>query len=995
MRENVVTVATFMRSLLTDCIGTVMFEPEQWEYIPQPDHFDRGYFNERLKHPNAVNDRTKKRLILVFSYLLGVKKQQDKFQKSRAVDSANALIALFRAYFDVDLSCWRSNHTEDNRESHTHLLRCLEAVLAICLNKVTLPTPEIAAFLQNYLDNVVKGNENTDTYTFLTAPPYQQTECFVGRLDIVSSVQRNLLTGKSCYLHGIGGIGKTEVAKSVLKSILQIPPSESEITHIMWVDYTENDFALSLVRALQIDTQIENIERAFQDAVNRINQYGQHLLLIVDNVENTEDKQLLGIADFLNCRIMITSRCDGFTNLQRIPVTPLELPECMELFYYYYHGQHNDIILRKIIELADRHTVTIELLSKIADTEEVFLYEFYDSLVRCGFHISSEEVTTAHEKMRSEGRVIVQLQKLFHVYGFQPDETRLLIQTSAIPNIPFTFDQTKRWFSLSNRTTLNRLSKRGWLKKEAMYSNGRNRYRYVMHSVIASAVRAQFQKSLYNTCQRFIREITVDMQESRDKNDAIKKDLIQFSWSLNDIFRDRFENEVDGDFLWALAEIYRDIGYYERALPLLDSLLQLYTTLYGDGCIQLGSVWNCKGMIAYELSHFDDAFTSYQNSRDILAGQIDLESPPATARVELAKLDLNIGKTYLKTDYTQAKPYFDRAYTTFRDELGNDNDLTLNAYGSIAMLLAHASHFEEAERIYLEIYEKTNSHLDDRNFLFLRADVAHNLGNLYTDYAPDKAMPLLLEARNIFWKYLSSTHPDTLDVLNTICSQELARGDDYEKCLQDFQRLLDLYVKTYGENDPNTGTVYNNIGLCHFYMNHPDEAISNYRKAMHICEISYGKNHESTAYVYNNIGGVYSECGQPAKAIPEHEHALRIYEAAYTDHMNLDLAQTHSDLADAYLRLGNIEMVEKHLNEAFAVYDNLLPENAHQYLQPCSTLANLLVAIGDYENAETQYSHVIWLMLENGYAEDTQAVQEFVVRIQEVRQMAADASKQS
>lgn len=30
----------------------------------------------------------------------------------------------------------------------------------------------------------------------------------------------------------------------------------------------------------------------------------------------------------------------------------------------------------------------------------------------------------------------------------------------------------------------------------------------------------------------------------------------------------------------------------------------------------------------------------------------------------------------------------------------------------------------------------------------------------------------------------------------------------------------------------------------------------------------------------------------------------------------------------------------------------------------CSTLANLLVAAGDYKTAEEQYSHVIWLMLE-------------------------------
>ena len=82
-----------------------------------------------------------------------------------------------------------------------------------------------------------------------------------------------------------------------------------------------------------------------------------------------------------------------------------------------------------------------------------------------------------------------------------------------------------------------------------------------------------------------------------------------------------------------------------------------------------------------------------------------------------------------------------------------------------------------------------------------------------------------------------------------------------------------------------------------------------------------------------------------------------------------------------------------HLNESFAIYDQLLPENAHQYLSVCSTLANLLVAAGDYKSAEDQYSHVIWLLLENGYEEDSQEVREFSERVLEVRRMAQNESK--
>lgn len=126
------------------------------------------------------------------------------------------------------------------------------------------------------------------------------------------------------------------------------------------------------------------------------------------------------------------------------------------------------------------------------------------------------------------------------------------------------------------------------------------------------------------------------------------------------------------------------------------------------------------------------------------------------------------------------------------------------------------------------------------------------------------------------------------------------------------------------------------------------------------------------------------------KAIPEHERALKIYTQAYPDHMNLDLAHTHADLADAYLQLGNGDKAIEHLNEAFAIYDKLLPENAFQYLYPCSTLANLLTVTGDYVSAEEQYLHVIWLMLENGYTENSPEVIDFQNRVLEIRQMAAE-----
>lgn len=982
----------FLRALLETCVGTIMIEWEQWNF-PSPS-FDRGYFNNRLKQAKPVNTRTHQRLNRLFQTIFSPGDRIGRFQEPQAVDAANALISLLHQYFGTDLSVWKNSYIEDNHASRSHLLTCLDLILSQMEEQEDLPSEAIASSLHSYMADVESREKvpAAEYPRFLTEPPFRQTEHYIGREHITATLIKYLLVGRSCYLHGIGGIGKTEIAKSALSKILDTPSSVSGITHIMWINYTDGNFALSLVRALHIEEGTHNLEQAFQRAVSIINQYRGRLLLVIDNVEGTEDESLSSVSQYLGCRILITSRCGGFPSLMEIPVTPLSFEEGMELFYSYYHGRKDSITLRKIIELVDRHTVTVELLAKIADSEELLLYEFYDSLIRCGFHISSEEVTSSHEKMHSEGRVIDQLKKLFQVYGCSLEEQLLLIQTSTIPNIHFVFPQAKRWFGLKNRTLLNRLEKRGWLKKESLYDNGRSRYRYFMHSVIAAAIRAQFMEQLYNACQGFIKEITVEMKDSLSQNDTVKKELISFSWSLNDIFQGQFQSESDCDFLWALAEIYRDIGYYERAIPLLNSLVTLYTNLYGDGCIQLGSVWNSHGMIQYDLSHFSAALEAYQKSCDVLNAHLDPNDDSPLGTVEFANLKLNIGKIYLKTDYPKAEPYFHQAYQTLLQEKGADDHLTLNALGHTAMFMESAGQMKEAEKIFLDIYKKIDPDTADRDMLFLRAGIAHHLGSIYSDFAPTSAMPFLTEARDVFWNLLSPTHPDTLDVLNSICSLRISTEDNYPQILDDLNQLLELFIKAYGPDDPNTGTIFNNIGLCYYYIGNAEDAIRNYREAIRINISAYGENHESTAYIYNNIGAVYSEIGHPEKAIPEHERALKIYESTHPDQINLDLALTHADLADAYLREGDCNRVMDHLDKAFTIYNQMLPETAHQLMYPYSTLANVLTALEDYENAITNYSHVMWLMLQNGYTESSDAFLEFADRINEVRQMQKDAA---
>ena len=280
----------------------------------------------------------------------------------------------------------------------------------------------------------------------------------------------------------------------------------------------------------------------------------------------------------------------------------------------------------------------------------------------------------------------------------------------------------------------------------------------------------------------------------------------------------------------------------------------------------------------------------------------------------------------------------------------------------------------------------------DRESLLLKASTAHVLGNLYSDTQPEKAMPYFETAREIFTTVLSPTNPDTLDVINSICSMELFLRIDVRKALHDLSRLLPMYIKIYGHDDPNTAVILVNIGLAHYYLDEFDRSIDYYQEALQIYNTVYNGDNAEFAYLYNNIGASYSDSKRPKKAIPYHEKAIKILEKTYEGQRNLDLAQSYSELADAYLQLGMIAEIQEQLNKCFAMYDDWIEEDSYHYIQPYSTLGKLFYITNDLPNAEAIFTYAINILNKNGFSNDSPEVEEFLQCLKEIREKM-DSSK--
>ena len=102
------------------------------------------------------------------------------------------------------------------------------------------------------LQAVMKENKETqqEKPEYISDPPTDIDSFYVDRTILENELWTTIvLSGKSALLYGIGGIGKTETAKSVLKKIYFLPCDVTGIYQIAWVTYTNGKLKDSLIEA--------------------------------------------------------------------------------------------------------------------------------------------------------------------------------------------------------------------------------------------------------------------------------------------------------------------------------------------------------------------------------------------------------------------------------------------------------------------------------------------------------------------------------------------------------------------------------------------------------------------------------------------------------------------------------------------------------------------------------------------------------------------------
>ena len=312
---------------------------------------------------------------------------------------------------------------------------------------------------------------------------------FIGRDKEIAEIERLLSEDRILFLSGIGGIGKSEIAKHYCNL------HKDEYQNILYFTYA-GDVERMICRDDSV--LITNLSRAKVESdhsycMRKLSKIKELLdgnsLMIIDNVDvkmaDIDHRETWASIMSLPCHILITTRLDE-QDYKQIPIHELtDLNDLKAIFAHYCsYDSEQDKYVEEIIDSVDKHTLAIELLAK--HTKAAFLspLEMLDKLKTHGIgSFSQENVSLLKDGSSESAPVLNHIEKIFSMSHMTEGQCLLLLKLSFMPEGGVSEKTFNAYFQLTDHNDLNYLIQYGWVGvSNGMESN------LVVHSLVKNVV---------------------------------------------------------------------------------------------------------------------------------------------------------------------------------------------------------------------------------------------------------------------------------------------------------------------------------------------------------------------------------------------------------------------------------------------------------------------------------------------------------------------------
>ncbi|KAN0068018.1 HET domain containing protein [Elaphomyces granulatus] len=262
----------------------------------------------------------------------------------------------------------------------------------------------------------------------------------------------------------------------------------------------------------------------------------------------------------------------------------------------------------------------------------------------------------------------------------------------------------------------------------------------------------------------------------------------------------------------------------------------------------------------------------------------------------------------------EAEKMYQRALQGAEKAMGPDHTSTLETVHNFGILYAKLGKLDEAEKMYQRALQGKEKALGPDHPTTLNTVVC--LGALYKNRGRlDDAEKMYQRALQGYKKALGPDHMSTLSTVNNlgILYADQGKLDKTEKM---YQRALQGYEKAWGPNHTSTLETVHNFGILYAKLGKLDEAEKMYQRALQGKEKALGLDHTSTLDTVVCLGALYKDRGRLDDAEKMYQRALQGYEKA----VGLEYVARYRPALMTISNLGDLFVAQGHLNEAKEMY---------------------------------------------------------------------------
>lgn len=257
-------------------------------------------------------------------------------------------------------------------------------------------------------------------------------------------------------------------------------------------------------------------------------------------------------------------------------------------------------------------------------------------------------------------------------------------------------------------------------------------------------------------------------------------------------------------------------------------------------------------------------------------------------------------------NYEQVEPLYQRALQIWEQTLGPEDPTVARSLYGLARLKLRQGNYIQAESLYwwaLRIWEQAlgSEHPDIAKVLDGLAILSCHMGKY------DQAEWLDQRALQIWEQTLGPEHPLVaypLLMLGGIASEQ----GRYEQAEQRYRRCLHIREQALGPDHPEVAYTLQDWALLLSRQGKYEQAEALYRRSLQIWEQALGTEHAEIAAPLNGLANLYRSQGKHAEAASLYEQALQLREQ--------HLGQTHPETAETLHDLALLRMSQGKGSEA-------------------------------------------------------------------------------